>query len=122
MSIPVMPAEPAGLQLARQQLDELDALLERMLALPVYQAEDGPVDQECGAQVFSEDASGENDGASSMTAKSWEPQPSDCAPVQSALADPSAAAEILMPDIAVSTAAAPFEPSRLDDFPASPST
>src|SRR5437868_1758121 len=43
MSTPVLPGQPTALQAARQQLDELDALLERMLALPVDEPEDDPL-------------------------------------------------------------------------------
>lgn len=119
MSIPVMPAEPAGLQIARQQLDELDALLERMLALPVYQAEDSSVDAE--RAVFSEDASRENDGASSRSGNSGEPPSDDCVPVQVPAADTSAAAEIPHTDVAgISSAVVPTEPSRLDGSEANP--
>src|SRR5689334_12037906 len=40
MSTPATANQPAALQAARQQLDELGALLQRMLALPVVGGED----------------------------------------------------------------------------------
>jgi hypothetical protein len=40
MSTPAPPRTPAAVHLSRQQLDELDALLQRMLALPVNRLED----------------------------------------------------------------------------------
>ena len=46
MSKPTPPRSPTPLQTTRQQLDELDALLQRMLELPVNQLEEDPAGTE----------------------------------------------------------------------------
>lgn len=44
MSTSLTPSQPTAVEAARQQLDELDALLERMLAIPVCPGEDDSLD------------------------------------------------------------------------------
>jgi len=45
MSTPLAPSRPAAVEAARQQLEELDALLERMLAIPVGPPEDDTLEE-----------------------------------------------------------------------------